>query len=290
MGLSGRFDLKRRFGSVHRPKWEQHFASLKRLQFGAGELVGQGANNDLELAGTPPTWLALHGFCGAPEEMRLVVEAAASLGQAAHAPVLAGHGTHASDLAPLRFEDWLAGIQLPLARARQRGDVILVGLSLGSLLASRAVLDDARQVLGLVLLSNAFFLAPFPSWPLSLAHSLKVPDFRVPKAHADIGDPEARKNHVSYSAQPVRAAISVQRAGLSLFQRLGEIPCPTLIVHGAKDHLCPVSNAWRVAERIGRSDTRVVILPRSHHIVTRDFDRELLRSVLVDFARRVGPR
>lgn len=259
----------------------------RRLKLGHGELTGTGATSTLESDGEPPTWLALHGYCGAPEEMRLVVDTARSLGQSALAPALAGHGTHARDLAPLGFEDWVASVRPHLERARARGPVILAGLSLGSLVATRLLLEDDRGVLGLVLMANAFFLAPFPAWPLAAFDRVGAPDFWMPKAGADIGDAEARRTHVTYTAQPVRSAVSVLRAGQELFERLGKVRCPTLIIHGAKDRLCPVSNAWRVAEKLGSQDQRVVILPRSHHIVTRDFDADILRRELSDFARRL---
>jgi pimeloyl-ACP methyl ester carboxylesterase len=218
--------------------------------------------------------------------MRLVVETAKRLGQRAVAPPLAGLGTHARDRAPRRFDDWVAGGRPLLARERARGPVVLAGLSLGSLLATQLVLENDRGILALVLMANAFFLAPFPAWPLRAVDHLPAPDFWVPKFGADIGDPRARSTHLTYSAQPVRAAVSVVRAGLALFERLSEVRCPTLVVHGAKDRLCPVSNAWRVAERLGSADTRVVILPRSHHIVTRDFDSSELARELTDLGRR----
>jgi pimeloyl-ACP methyl ester carboxylesterase len=113
---------------------------------------------------------------------------------------------------------------------------------------------------------------------------LGLSDFGVPKSHADIGDREARESHLTYEVQPVRPAISLLRAGQRLFQRLPELKCPTLIVHGAKDRLCPVSNAWRVAEHMQQTEPRVVILPRSHHIVTRDLDSELLKRELSAFS------
>ena len=258
------------------------------LRYNTGALMGQGSAERLSLEGAPPVWLALHGYCGTPEEMRLVIELAGELGCAAEAPLLAGHGSHARDLAHLSYADWLDGVRPTFLEAAQRGPVLLVGLSLGSLLAVELALSFPDRVLGLVLLSNAFFLSPFPAWPLRCADKLGLPDFGVPKAYADIGDPVARRTHLTYSAQPVRPAISLVRAADRLFSRLVELRCPTLIVHGAKDRLCPVSNAWRVAERIGTPDVRVIVLPRSHHIVTRDFDREQLKAELRQFARRLA--
>ncbi len=260
------------------------------VDYRSGGLVGEGARERLSCPGGTPVWLALHGYCGAPEEMRLLVEVAQEQGFAAVAPVLRGHGTHPRELSPLRFADWMSGVRKELDAASQRGPVLLAGLSLGSLLAVGLSLEAPERVLGLVLLSNAFFLSPFPAWPLRWADGLGLRDFGVPKAHADIGDPVQRANHLTYSVQPVRPAVSLLKAADRLFQRLSEVRCPTLIVHGAKDRLCPVSNAWRVAQRLGTSDVRVVILPRSHHIITRDYDRQQLRAELRLFGRQLTSR
>lgn len=255
----------------------------RAIAYESGELMGQGSSEPLTAEGRSPAWLAIHGYCGAPEEMRLVVDLGRQGGFQVEAPALAGHGTHARDLAPLKFEDWYQGLRAPFERAKNCGPVFLVGLSLGSLLAVRLALEHPDRVLGLCLLSNAFFLSPFPSWPLKWVDRLGLPGFGVPKAHADIGDAEARRTHLTYSAQPVAPAISLLRAAEHLFAELPRLSCPTLIVHGARDRLCPVSNAWRVAEKLGSRDVRVVILPRSHHIVTRDVEREKLRSEIDAF-------
>jgi dipeptidyl aminopeptidase/acylaminoacyl peptidase len=69
-------------------------------------------------------------------------------------------------------------------------------------------------------------------------------------------------------------------------ERFGQVHCPTLIIHGALDRVCPVSNAWRVANLLGTSDVRMVILPRSHHVVTRDVERaEVARELRAFYAR-----
>jgi carboxylesterase len=255
------------------------------FRYRTGALMGEGARTPLCVAGHEPAWLALHGYCGAPEEMRLVIDVAKSGGFQAEAPVLPGHGTHARDLASLGFDDLYEGVRARFLAVAARGPVLVVGLSLGSLLGTRLCLEYPERVLGLVMLANAFFLNPFPSWPLRGVDRLGVRDFGVPKLGADIGDRDARRTHLSYSVQPVAPAISLLRAADRLFLELPRLACPSLVVHGAKDRLCPVSNAWRVAEQIGPEHARVVILPRSHHIVTRDFDREQLAAELRQFAQ-----
>ncbi len=250
-----------------------------------GALRGARAPVELSNSGATPSLLAFHGFGASAYDVELVVEIAQELGLAALAPNLPGHGTHARDLAKTRFADWTRGVDAALARVEK--PVIAVGLSLGSLLALDLVLREPDAVKALVLLANATRLAtPFPGWGLEMAIRLRFPDFLMPKRASDIGDQAARATQVSYSADPVLAASEVHQAGKRLRARLAEVRCPTLILHGARDRVCPVSNAWRTAEQLGTNDVRVVILPRSHHILTRDVERELARREIREFVRR----
>ncbi len=53
------------------------------------------------------------------------------------------------------------------------------------------------------------------------------------------------------------------------------------------DGVCPVQNAWRVANLLGTRDVRVVILPRSQHIITRDVERAEVARELREFYARI---
>jgi carboxylesterase len=250
----------------------------------SGDLVGPGSPRALELDGAAPPVLALHGFGGTPLEVELVVDVARALGLAASAPLLPGHGTHARELAKSTWKDWEAAAAQAFERLAARGPVLVTGLSLGSLLAAHLAATRPERVRALVLLANAAWLsAPFPRWPLEAIRALGVRDFWMPKAGPDIADPQARRTHLTYDAQPVHAAFEVLDAGRLVRAELGRVTCPTLIVHGARDRVCPVSNAHRAAGLVGTSDRRVVILPRSRHIVTRDVDRAELERELTQF-------
>lgn len=232
--------------------------------------------------------LALHGFGGTPFEMKLVVEVAEELGLAAYAPLLPGHGTHASDLARTAFADWArageSAFQSLLGDSRR---VVVIGLSMGSLIAAQLAATHKTEVCALGMLANATRLhSPFPALALRVVDWLKIRDFSVPKVGADIGDPEARATHPSYGLQPIHGAIEVVRAGQRTEKILGGITVPALIAHGKRDRVCPVANAARVARLLGSTEKRLVILPESHHIITRDYDHEILRRELTDFIAR----
>jgi carboxylesterase len=250
-----------------------------------GRLTGSAAPSEIEVSGSGPRVLALHGFGGTPFEVEAVLDSARALGLGGLAPLLPGHGTHAKSLASTRFPDWATAAERALERVGP--EVILAGFSLGSLLALHLAAKRPEAVKALILLGNATWLtAPFPRWALVLAERLHLPDFLMPKKGSDIGDDASRLSHVSYDAHPVHAAIEVRRTGERIRDELGRVRCPTLILHGARDRTCPVSNAWRVAERLGSDDCRVVIFPRSRHVLTRDVERRDVRREIDSFLAR----
>lgn len=245
------------------------------------------APEPIKLAGRPPGVVAFHGFGGTTREVELCTEVAGELGLSALARALPGHGSHARDLAKTRFSDWIQGAEGAYQELAERGPVIAVGLSMGSLMAAHLAAAHPERVRGLVLLANAAWLRPSMAWLLRASGLFHIPDFLLKKGGSDIADPEARHSQISYTADPVHAAIDLERGGRQMRARFGQIRCPTLILHGALDRVCPVSNARRVANLLGKSDVRVVILPRSHHIVTRDVERAEVSRELRAFYGRI---
>lgn len=246
------------------------------------------ASRPRTIDGEPPTLLCLHGFTGVPGEVDIALEVAERLGLRAEAPLLAGHGLDARALSQTRYDDWLSSARTAFDAARRRGRVILIGQSLGSLIATDLTLSAPGAVDGLVLMANAFWLkSPHPGLSLRMAGAVGLRDFFVPKKGPDLGDLEAYRTHVTYDAQPAHSAMSLEAAGRRLRDELFRLHRPTLILHGARDRVCPVQNAWKVAERIGTRDVRVVIFPRSHHILARDIEKDRVRDEISAFVTRV---
>jgi carboxylesterase len=254
-----------------------------------GTLMGEGVPDALSVSGKAPRVLAFHGFTGTPQEVALVVDVARELGLGAEAPLLPGHGARVSDLAPLRFQDWLAAAEDHYARLAASGPVVVAGLSMGSLLALHLAARHPETTVGVIAMANAMWMkSPWPAWGLKAVDRLRLPDFWVSKSGPDLGDREQRALHLTYNAQPIRAAISLLRAGEALSQQLHRVTAPTLLLHGALDNVAPVANAGRVAVRLGAVDKRTVILPRSHHILTRDVERDTVRREISEFLRRIA--
>jgi len=259
--------------------------SRARIDLGA---LSAAPPEPIRIAGRAPGVVAFHGFGGTTREIELAVTVAAELGLSALARALPGHGSHARDLAKTRFADWVAGAESAYRELASAGPVITAGISMGSLVAAELAIEHPDRVRGLVMLANAAWLRPPLALALRASGWLRLPDFLMKKGGSDIADLDARRSQISYNADPVHAAIDLERSGRALRERLGQVRCPTLILHGARDRVCPVENAWRVASMLGTRDVRVVILPRSQHIITRDVERGDVARELRDFYTRIA--
>jgi carboxylesterase len=232
--------------------------------------------------------LALHGFGGTCREVEIVVRVAKQLGLGAEAPLLPGHGSNAAELAASRWADWYDASEAALGRLTADGHpAIVVGLSLGSLIATHLAVLQADRVAAVGLLGNAFWLPRPVAASLRAARLLHAPNAWIPKPSSDILDPEARADHLTYRVQPLHAAQEVHQAGLRARGLAPRIRVPVLIAHGTRDRVCPPENARRVAALLRTRDVRVVMLPRSRHVVTRDVERDRLGEELREFFERV---
>jgi carboxylesterase len=272
----------------------------RMLTFDASQregLVGRGDPSPIAVEGDErrPAVLAFHGFAGTPKEVRVAAEIAARLGVAARVPRLSGHTATICDLMNVGWNDWLDDAKRALHELSERanGKVVVGGLSLGALLATHLAATEPTRVAGLFVLAHATWLN-FSSFrlPLGLFERLDLFDnrFYLPKISADIRDPVARREHLTYALNPIRSAIEVVRGGRVVRAELHRVKCPTLVVHGRLDRVCPVENAYRFAHELGTGDVVIRIMPGSGHIVTVDVDRAEVARALETFLARVTAR
>jgi carboxylesterase len=240
--------------------------------------------------GRAPCVVALHGFGGTAAELRPVLDAVARAGFAVDAALLAGHGTRVEELQDATFETWLEGARARVrAAALAHGRVVLLGFSLGSLLAMQIAGDAPEGLVGLVVMGNALTLAAHTSLPFALWQRLGriMPDLYLLKPRAgDLVDRRAMHSLVTYDRHPLRAAFEVYRAGARVRGGVGRIASPTLVLHGRRDLVCPWKNAHWLAEHIGTRDVRVRIFDKSGHVLACDGECDDVGREVVAFLNR----
>jgi pimeloyl-ACP methyl ester carboxylesterase len=247
-------------------------------------LPGIGATS-YAVAGSGPPVLLLHGLGATHAIWRLNVPSLASL-CTVYAPDLPGHGDSARPRVPYTLD---FGVRFTTAFMDAVGlsQVILVGSSLGGLLALATAVRHSDRVAALALASPAGLgreLARGMRWasvpvigPLLAAVEMRFGPGLLPSLvhRPEALDPDmAAEIHQMASAPGVRGVVlSVVRHGVALgglrpslvqmegFRRLS---CPVLLVWGAEDRIIPVAHAYRARE--ARPETQVYVLPECGHL------------------------
>ena len=246
-------------------------------------VAGRPSAEPFSAAGGPHGALVLHGFTGNPSSMRGVAEALAAAGFAVELPLLPGHGTTVEDMLTTDFTDWAATVEESyLELAGRVAGVVVVGLSMGATLAAWVTVRNPGTA-GLVAI-NGMFEPPAPSFLELLRTSLDQGVDRFAAIGSDIALPGVGEG--AYESSPIAPMISMMEAVTELHDRLAEIRCPVLILTSPQDHVVPPSSSDVLAATVGGAVERVV-LERSYHVATLDFDRDLVEKRTVEFARRV---
>jgi carboxylesterase len=208
---------------------------------------------------------------------------------------VAGHATDVGDLAETSWLDWYASAEAGLHALRAAAPrTVVVGLSMGALLAMRLAIEHREEVAGLGLLSPAVALQRGMVRRASrFLHALAALDarssalrrqlarVRFSKDGSDISDAAVRATHPGYRQVPLRALLN-----LLLLQRVAlrdapQITQPALVVHATHDHTCPVAAARALYAQLGSRDKRLVVLAESFHVVTVDRERAHVAAEVV---------
>jgi carboxylesterase len=255
-----------------------------------GKMLGTGPT-EIFAQGRAPAVVAFHGFGGTAAELAPLLESVADAGYAVDGALLPGHGTRVEDLQEQTFDTWLASCRARLRAATDRhGRVVLLGFSLGSLLAMQLASERPEGLAGLVVLGNAVTLKPLMGVPFGLWTRLgrPVPDAYLLKPRpGDLADASAMPSLVTYDRHPLRAAYQVYLAGPRVQAAVPRIACPTLVMHGRRDMVCSWKNATWVADHVGTPEVSVRLFERSAHVLCCDYEREAVARETLWFLRRV---
>lgn len=245
--------------------------------------------------------LIIHGLTGTPHEMAPVAAALAG-----RYPLwltrVAGHDTSVADLATTSWHDWYeSAARGASALATVTPRIVVIGLSMGALLAMRLAVTLPRQVAGIALLSSAVALGgKVPRWLTRPLGALGLLDQRsafvrsrmsrlmLAKGASDIADDAVRAGHPGYRQVPLRALL-----GLLALQRVAardapNVRQPVLMMHARNDHTCPIDDARALYARLGSADKRLVILDQGFHVVTVDRDRGRVIEEVTAFIAHVA--
>lgn len=238
-----------------------------------------------------PQLLALHGFTGTPSELLPLLEALAVRGVCVHAPLLAGHGSTADQLAASGASAWEAGVNEAFAAMAPERPVHLLGLSMGAMLAVLLARANPGRVASLTLLAPAAdfhgqIKAFFEAFAWSPALARQVP--RWPKGGLGMEDQVRAKTLPCLDEVPTRLAAEVLPLLARARAAAPEVGVPSLVVAGRRDGTVSFRAIEALVGALRPAPERWLVLPRSGHLVAQDVERERLITEVSGFLQRHG--
>ena len=227
--------------------------------------------------------LLCHGFTGSPASMRPWADRLAAEGFSVRLPLLPGHGTSWQEMNRTTFDDWLGAVASALAELHSScRSVVVGGLSMGGTLALRLAQLHPESVAGLVLVNPAVMSRRKEMVLLPVLKHL-LPSLKG--VADDIAKPGV--SEFGYSRTPLKA-VDAMRAGWTLTRNaLAQVSAPTLLLHSRIDHVVEPENSAVVLSGISSTDVTEIVLERSYHVATLDYDADLIFAESVAFVRRV---
>jgi carboxylesterase len=158
-----------------------------------------------------------------------------------------------------------------------------MGLSMGGALTLWAGAEHP-EVKGLVCINPA--TQPQPQEVLDMVQGmLDSGTETMDGIGSDIADPNVHET--AYAGTPLAAMKSFLADGLApLAPRYPSIKMPLLLFTSVQDHVVQPSDSDALAATYGGSVERVM-LERSFHVATQDYDKDIIFEGAVAFARRV---
>lgn len=225
--------------------------------------------------------LLIHGFTGAPTEMRPLGEFLAGKGYSVLGIRLAGHGTVIEDMNRVTWMDWsnsvLDGWYLLRPNTKR---VFIIGLSMGGVLTLYH--SSFLPVAGLVGMSTPYQIDDPRAKILPLySKFIKYAD----KGESDWQDKDAVEDHFSYARYPTKALVQLSQLLDAMRKSLPKVTAPALLIHSRKDIGVPLVNLDKVYQAISTpADSKEkIILEHSGHVVTRDKDKAQVFSAIHNF-------
>lgn len=226
--------------------------------------------------------LVLHGFTSTTASMAPVAEAITEAGFEVEMPLLPGHGTAWEDLAATSSEAIMHAVDAAHQRLAARcRTVIPVGLSMGAALALRSAARHRSPAV--VAINPGLRLAAGTGPTARLLYRLRP---SIASIAGDIARPGVTEE--AYAVTPLRAVAELNRtfrAARAALPVLAEQGTEVLLLRSAVDNVVGSGSATLIKRALG-TQVHEVMLRRSRHVATLDYDAELLTRRTVELLRR----
>ena len=225
----------------------------------------------IERDGRPPAVVCVHGYCQSAAYWEPTLERLARLGARGIAVDLPGFAASANNPGPYTMEG-LADALAEFLDGRKLASIVLVGASMGGVVAQHFALRQPGRVLRLLLVATGAY-TPDPAVAVAKADALAAASWSEDAVtpivngffwRTPLAPNLARLRQIAAMPAPA-AAVEAARSNASsrTLERLCEIQAPTLIIQGRHDRVRTPEHGAEMRDRI--PGARLEVLRGSGH-------------------------
>lgn len=237
-------------------------------------------NEEFFFPGSKQGIVLVHGYTGAPGEMRLLGEYLYNRGFTVLGVCLPGHGTTPEELNKTEWQDWYSAVNEGVYRLRACCDsVSIAGLSMGGLLTIKAAAE--LPVDKVVFLSTPIFVFDKRTPYLSVLRFF-IPYLKKRHRQYDVDENYC----VCYSVMPVNPLRSLFKLlELCKKQYLPEVKIPCLVMQSKAEHTVKPESAQYIYDHLASEKKGLVWYNHSGHILTLDCERDDVFKKIYEFIK-----
>lgn len=227
--------------------------------------------------------LLLHGFTSSLDTVNGLVPHLKKAGIEYEMPVLRGHGTQYEDMVGTTAKDWYEDAKKALSKLLKRVDqVIVVGLSMGGLVALDLGIKHPQKIAGLVTVAAALKFAD-PLAGLTPLISRMIKFWPSPNAFCDL---KLKKNSTNYTRFATDAFGSLYDYSKQIEKKLNKLMIPIRIIHSKKDQVVAPISANIIYENVSSKIREIVWFERSGHEMMQDLEANKVFSSIMAFVNK----
>jgi carboxylesterase len=188
------------------------------------------------------------------------------------------------DMIPTRWVDWSKDVEAAYQVLAQRASrIVVMGLSMGGSLTLWCATEHP-EIAGIVCVNPA--TQPQAPEVMEMIKGMIDSGTQVMEGiGSDIADPDVVE--LAYPGTPLAPLYSFQRDGLTpLSQQYGNVKMPLLLFTSVQDHVVSPADSDALVAQYGGT-VEHVMLERSYHVATQDFDKQIIFDGAVAFANKV---
>jgi len=227
--------------------------------------------------------LLLHGFTSSVKTVDGLVPHLEAAGIPYRMPVLRGHGGHYQDLAGVGAAEWYGDAEAALLDLAQEVDkVVVVGLSMGGLVALNLAMAHADKIAGTVTLAAALRFRN----PLAPVAPLLAPVVKSWPSPAAIHDQSLRHTSENYTRFPTDAFGSLLAYAKETEAKLSQVTTPVCVVHSKRDQVIAPVAANVIYEGVSAGHREIHWFTKSGHELGQDMEREAVFATVMAFVQK----